>query len=721
VIQPKIQQCHLVLSSQKMNLDSALVSLVTSGGPRGSPGLGGVILTTHQINTCVLPCERVCFLYRFAFFLALVSVLGCPCLGSIVGAGLPASPGSGPTQPRARLEYLLARTGLHGHQGTAAECLAAAGEARGLAVKIGDALGAAQAMFHQGYWRYQCGDHQGSLEAYFQAREACLRIGDVSGISFVEENIGHIFLYCYSDYGNAGAYYARALETARRARDANRVVKSLSHLGNFHLQKGDYPRATACFTEALAICESPSGRGDVPRGRSVAQRAEEAAYSLAVGRGVLFCYMSTVHLHLENLPAALDYLQRAEGVFASGGRYRAYGQSRVDLQRGHIQLKQERWEEALKSFQAALDARERLGIRTEAAGIRHWMGVALHQAGRPKEALPLFAQALEVRRAHQDSLGMAGTNLEMGKVFLALGDSGAALDHLEACRRLGESNQFHRERLGVYKALARLWEVRKDLKMAVHYHRLCAELENQVQGPRTTSAVLELVSRYEKQKAEQESRIRERTRWKVFAGLSGLLLGGLGFLLYRARRRRGQTSASAPTHLAPVANATLGSGQESRSKYASSPLSQDLAQTYQRKLFSLMARERPYRDPGCTLVSLAKRLSLNQVYLSQLFNQYLDLGFPDFINALRVLEAQRLLLDPEQGSTTVLDIGFQVGFNSKSNYYRVFRTLTGLAPSDFRECKEAADIHQQTLRRFPFFNEIAGIDAGENRDAASQG
>lgn len=627
--------------------------------------------------------------------------------------------GGPPVQPQARLEYLLARTGLQDHQGTAAECLAASDEARALAVKLGDEFGAAQALFHLGYWRYQCGDHQGSLDAYFQARGACLRIGDVSGISFVEEHIGHIFLYCYSDYDNAGAYYTRALESARQARDANRIVKAMSHLGNLHLQKGDYPKATAHFTEALAICEAPSRQHEVPRGRSVAQRAEEAAYSLEVGRGVLFCYMSTVHLHLDNLPAALDYLQRAETVFAAGGRYRIYGQSRVDLQRGHILLKQGRWGEALTSFQAALDARERLGIPTEAAGIRHWMGVALHQAGRSREALLIFAQALEVRRAHQDSLGMAETNLEMGKVFLALGNTEAALGHLEACRRLGESNQFHRERLGVYKALATLWEVRKDLKLAVHYHRLFADLESQVQGPRTTSAVLELVSRYEKQKADLEGRIRERTRWKLLAGLSGLLLAGLGFLRYRAWRRRGHESAAERPALPLVADVSSGSEPESRSKYAHSPLSQDLAQTYQRKLFALMARERPYRDPGCTLVSLAKRLGLNQVYLSQLFNQYLDLGFPDFINALRVIEAQRRLVDPEQADSTVLDIGFQVGFNSKSNYYRVFRALTGLAPSDFRESSEAADIHQQTLSRFPFIAEIAA--AGEHRDTASQG
>ena len=663
-------------------------------------------------------------MFRLASFSALVRGLGLHRLGLCGGLWLlvpTAWAGDPPVQPQARLEYLLARTGLQGHQGTAAECLAASDEARALAAKIGDEPGTAQALFHLGYWRYQCGDHQGSLDAYFQARGACLRIGDVSGISFVEEHIGHIFLYCYSDYGNAGAYYVRALESARRARDANRIVKAMSHLGNLYLQKGDYPKATGHFTEALAICEAPSRRGGVPRGRSVAQRAEEAAYSLEVGRGVLFCYMSTVHLHLDNLPAALDYLQRAEAVFASGGRYRVYGQSRVDLQRGHIQLKQARWGEALASFQAALDARERLGILTEAAGIRHWMGVALHQAGRPKEALPLFAQALEVRRAHQDSLGMAGTNLEMGKVFLTLGDSRAALDHLEACRHLGESNQFHRERLGVYKALATLWEVRKDLKLAVHYHRLCAELENQVQGPRTTSAVLELVSRYEKQKADQEARIRERTRWKLLAGLGGLLLVGLGFLRYRAWRRRSHASAAEPSALPSATDTSPGSEPENRSKYAHSPLSQDLAQTYRRKLFTLMARERPYRDPGCTLVSLAKRLGLNQVYLSQLFNQYLDLGFPDFINALRVIEAQRLLMDPEQADITVLDVGFQVGFNSKSNYYRVFRTLTGLAPSDFRECSEAADIHQQTLRRFPFFAEIAAVAAGEHRDTASQG
>lgn len=640
------------------------------------------------------------------FLWAPVTVLGLSCGLGLAGSTLRA----GGETAQVRLDHLLSRTAIHGHQGTASECLKAAEEARTLAQETGDELGAAQALFHLGYWRYQCGDHQGSLEAYFQARDACLRNGDVSGISFVEEHIAHIFLYCYSDYDNAGAYYVRALDTARQAKDANRTVKALSHLGNYHLQKADYPRATACFTEALGICESPDRREDAPKGRSVAQRAEEAAYSLEVARGVLFSYMSAVHLQLDNPTAAVDYLRRAEAVFARGGRYRVYGQSRVDLQLGHIRLKEGRWEEALVAFRAALVAREQLGISSEAASIRHWMGVTLSEAGRPREALSMLAEALQVRRAHQDSLGMAATNLEMGKIFLGQGNPRAALEHLEACRSLSEANSFHKERLGVYKALARLWEARKDLKQAVRYHRLSAEIENQVQGPRTTSAVLGMIGRYEKQKADQETRIRERSRERIIGGVGILLFGAMGLLAFRFWRRRDEGAPPGPD--VNTGTASSGVDIEGRGKYANSPLSPDLAQTYQRKLFTLMARERPYRDSGCTLVSLAKRLGLNQVYLSQLFNQYLELGFSDFINALRTLEAQRLLLDPEKADSPVLDIGFQVGFNSKSNYYRVFRALTGLTPNDFRVRPEAADIHQQTLRRFPFVAEITGIAQG---------
>jgi AraC-like DNA-binding protein len=59
--------------------------------------------------------------------------------------------------------------------------------------------------------------------------------------------------------------------------------------------------------------------------------------------------------------------------------------------------------------------------------------------------------------------------------------------------------------------------------------------------------------------------------------------------------------------------------------------------------------------------------------------------FYDLVNGYRVEEAKRLLLNPNNRSFTILSVGFEAGFNSKTTFNTVFKKFTGLTPTDFRE------------------------------------
>ncbi|MDP2877230.1 MAG: tetratricopeptide repeat protein, partial [Holophaga sp.] len=183
---------------------------------------------------------------------------------------------------RARLSALLDVTVQSDGPGPTKERLAQAKEASVLARDLGDPLAQARAMSQLGYWQYRDADYPGSLETYFQTRELCTKIQDRSGASLMEEQIGHTFLYCYADYNNALKYYLEAFETAKIANDSNRIVKTMSFIGDVYSQKGEFQTATSYFTKALAICENP---GAPPRGNSIAQMDENAEYSLKMAQG----------------------------------------------------------------------------------------------------------------------------------------------------------------------------------------------------------------------------------------------------------------------------------------------------------------------------------------------------------------------------------------------------------------------------------------------------
>jgi AraC-like DNA-binding protein len=104
-----------------------------------------------------------------------------------------------------------------------------------------------------------------------------------------------------------------------------------------------------------------------------------------------------------------------------------------------------------------------------------------------------------------------------------------------------------------------------------------------------------------------------------------------------------------------------------------------------KKVLDYMQSNKPYLEPELTLEELASRLSLKPRILSQTINESLGHNFYDFINRYRIKEASRLLTNPRDEKITVLEVLYEVGFNSKSSFNTLFKKYTGLTPRDFRK------------------------------------
>ncbi|MEO1652558.1 MAG: helix-turn-helix transcriptional regulator, partial [Bacteroidota bacterium] len=96
-------------------------------------------------------------------------------------------------------------------------------------------------------------------------------------------------------------------------------------------------------------------------------------------------------------------------------------------------------------------------------------------------------------------------------------------------------------------------------------------------------------------------------------------------------------------------------------------------------------QKRIYRDPELTLQKLAELIQLQPRQLSNLLRRKFDQSFPEFINQLRIEEAKELLLNPKYRHWSILAIGMEVGFNSKSTFNRVFKKMVGLTPSEYQK------------------------------------
>ena len=102
------------------------------------------------------------------------------------------------------------------------------------------------------------------------------------------------------------------------------------------------------------------------------------------------------------------------------------------------------------------------------------------------------------------------------------------------------------------------------------------------------------------------------------------------------------------------------------------------------RMDKLLEKERIFTRNDLTIDKLARRLSTNRTYLSQIINDDFGKSYSCFINDYRVKEATKMLSDSEKGKKYSIEaIAKEAGFNSISNFNMVFKNSTGITPSIF--------------------------------------
>jgi AraC-like DNA-binding protein len=88
-----------------------------------------------------------------------------------------------------------------------------------------------------------------------------------------------------------------------------------------------------------------------------------------------------------------------------------------------------------------------------------------------------------------------------------------------------------------------------------------------------------------------------------------------------------------------------------------------------------------FDDPDLALEEAADALNLNKFYFAHLFKKYMGHSFHSYLTTTRVNFAKRYLIETEMPIT---DIAFHSGFNSLQTFNRVFKTMTGFTPGNYR-------------------------------------
>ncbi|WP_300527941.1 helix-turn-helix transcriptional regulator [Maricaulis sp.] len=98
-----------------------------------------------------------------------------------------------------------------------------------------------------------------------------------------------------------------------------------------------------------------------------------------------------------------------------------------------------------------------------------------------------------------------------------------------------------------------------------------------------------------------------------------------------------------------------------------------------------LVRERElWREPRLTLADLARETRLSAREVSRSINTGSGSSFSRYINLMRLDAINALMADPAHKRRTVIELAYEVGFNSKSAFNRIYREETGRTPSEVK-------------------------------------
>nr|WP_315034887.1 AraC family transcriptional regulator [uncultured Chryseobacterium sp.] len=130
-------------------------------------------------------------------------------------------------------------------------------------------------------------------------------------------------------------------------------------------------------------------------------------------------------------------------------------------------------------------------------------------------------------------------------------------------------------------------------------------------------------------------------------------------------------------------------------KYSNKKISEEQVDSFVLKLEKLMDLEELYKNPNLKLSDLAAKMNMSAHQLSQLLNDNLNKSFSTYINEYRINEACGKI---ESGSfLKIEEIGYEVGFNSKSTFFSTFKKIKNTTPLLYKQSQTPSERRFQSL------------------------
>lgn len=543
--------------------------------------------------------------------------------------------------------------------------------AAGLYLAARKSIDAAGALNEAAMAAYEIDQYEHALKNYRKSLNILQKEGDSQNLPSVFTNMAQVFEKMGA-YDSSIYYLNKSIRISQLPGFEAELSASLGNLGYVYKTLGNYNKALENYSAAYKI--------SIAMGDSLSMATD-------------MNNIAAIYLHWKNYKMAGEYFGRALAIYERSQNLTNTEVTMANL--ANVLQQQKKYDSALFLYKKSLKIAQELGREGSAAVKLSNIGMLYHQTGMTDSAIIYLKNSLETGRGLGRINSVCSTLQNLGEVYLEKGELESAQKYLLEALDCAESLNALPILEKTYKSLSKFYEDSGKPSLALEALKKYQSVNDSLFTLQSNEMLAEMEALYENEIQQQQIELlvqknqltetRLNRNFIVMYGISG----GLAFLLiisivitslYIQKKKANRRLVR---KILEIMKKEEECEENITTPNNHSPLNNEEKNRLLNELARLIKEDRIYTKKQLSLPDLAKLLNTNTAYLSRLINEHYKTNFPNFLNKLRVQEAQKMLTREEFKNQTFEAIAETVGFHSRSAFNAAFKNITGVTPGFF--------------------------------------